>query len=67
MEDKKPEKHIQEHGKWIVDSLFDKKLFVDTLTRDDLNYLEDYIATSMDLEIKNVVGAKLLLHKWKIK
>jgi hypothetical protein len=41
------EKYFKQDAKQIVDQLFDSKMFISNLTRDDLNSIEDLIGYLM--------------------
>jgi len=45
----KESEQFRQDAKWIVDSLFENKLFVDKLTRDDLMTIENYIEDAMQM------------------
>lgn len=44
MENKIVPRYLQERAKSIVDMLFDGKMFNESITRDDMKFLEDFIA-----------------------
>lgn len=46
-EEKKPEKYYQMRAKEVIDSMFDCKVFKDTITRDDMQGHEDLVAYLM--------------------
>ena len=50
---------FRQDAKTIVDMLFDKKLFVDDLTRDDMNALEDLV----DLLLKSKLESHVRCHE----
>lgn len=54
------EKYFKQDAKQIVDTLFDNKLFIDSLTRDDLNSIEDYLQYAMESRFNSHVKSKEL-------
>ena len=59
------EQYFKNDAKQIIDTLFDGKLFIDTLTRDDLNSLEDWVCFAMNSKFNSIQRAKDLFEKIK--
>jgi hypothetical protein len=57
------ETYFKNDAKQIVDMLFDNKLFISTLTRDELNSIEEYLAYSMESKFDSHLRAEKLFSK----
>ena len=59
------ETYFKNDAKQIIDILFDNKIFIPTLTRDELNLTEEFIAYSMQSRFDNHLRAEKLFSKIK--
>lgn len=56
--------HFTHTAKWIVDALFDNKLFRDDLTRDELNTIENHISDIMQMEYDSYLRMQSFIKKF---
>ncbi len=54
-------------AKMLVDTLFDKGLFQDQLTRDDMNAVEDFIGSAMSMRYESEKKVREIMKKIKDK
>ena len=66
MEHKEQENLFKSEAKLITDVLFENKLFIDSLTRDDLNAIEKIISTTLDSRFRTHLKLKDLTDKIKL-
>ena len=59
------EQYFKSDAKQMVDMLFDNKLFIDRLTRDELNELENLLSFIMQSKFDSHIRAKELFNKIK--
>jgi hypothetical protein len=64
-EEKKIEPHYQAQAKQLVDCLFDKGYFSETLSRDGMNDVEDLLAFSLQLAAESAARTAVLAKKLK--
>lgn len=57
--------YFKNDAKQIIDLLFDNKIFIPTLTRDELNLTEEFIAYSMQSKFDCHLKAEKLFSKIK--
>jgi len=65
MSDEIKEKVFLQDAKQIVDALYDKGIFKDTLTRDGLQSVEDYLAYLLDSRFASKVRGEALVARLK--
>lgn len=63
----KIEPYYQAKGKFIVDALFDKKMFHENLTRDDMQATENLLAWILQNEAQSSARATRLLVRLETK
>lgn len=61
------EQYFKTDAKQLVDILFDRKLFIDGLTRDDLNGIEELLQYIMQSRFDSYLRAEKLFSKIKNK
>lgn len=55
--------YFKNDAKQLVDMLFDNKLFIPTLTRDELNGVEEFLQYTMQSKFESHIRAKELFDK----
>ena len=57
---------FKQDAKTIVDSFFDQKLFVDKITRDDMNGIQEFIEYLLQSRYESYIRCKALSDKIKL-
>jgi len=65
--DEKVDKHYQREGKDLVDLLFDKRFLNDDLSRESINWLEDFIGFMFQSKCESAARVALLTAKMRDK
>lgn len=63
MDKEKIEPFYQLRAKEVVDVIFDKHYFKDSVTRDDMQKVEDFLAWNMQYQCQSAVQCALLINK----